>query len=617
MNKIFIVAKSSDKILMNKSLDISGKFLWENETSSFLSKNLTTDIELLDLSTNHITENILKNNFSPIISDLDNKLTILNLTQCRLTEKASILLFDLLKNSRIQYLTLDRNYLPLGACTHLSEMLRTNKTLLYLSARGCDIMAYSFVEICKGLESHASIILRLDNNSIFDVGAEALAKSLESSYVKELSISDNQIWLLDKLLGSLIFKQCIEALDISYNILNQESLIKLDKCLSQISSLKMLNVSGCKIQQDKAVALLEYLSRSHLQMLMINGLNFKDMPIDWSKVQDTLWKGELFEYLKKIIERDTNLCDLRIGFLEPHQITEIWKFVDQLNGRELKLSLLDFGRTQNCWVVDLPSMEILSPIHIFKWNHPIQHDSVMDLITIIRFTRFENKEIEVVDLSECAMTTEVLRMFLSNTRDINIKEIDLSNNLGLNSDCIEDLKSFLANMNLNELKLLNTSLSDTDYKELFRYLRENPEHLPKRLIFGFIGDNDFDTYHEFLKEFIELVDNNCDIEHIEIHGPVTFHDASYLISKLKNNEYTNTLIFKDTFNKQYSFNDNSEDGHINLLKHLNHCLNNKESKCKLKKFVYPLLTEGFVYRDSRSIDYWRKIEEKLRINNEL
>lgn len=609
-------------------IDASGQFMWFNVAYNFIDSNVKPETTKLDFSTNHVSE-MSAELLAFFLTKEDYSLTELNLTQCRLTEKASIQIFEALGKSKITSLTLDRNLLTVACCKALAKALYENKNIVYLSLRSCDILYESMQHLCTAISQSPNLrVLRLDDNSIFDNGAFALAKAIKTSNISSLSVSDNQIWKdgLNNLLRSIGETGKMEELDVSYNILDLEEMMKL---LQNSPKLTALNISGCKVNERLVGVFLDFIPRTQISTLMINGLNYNMLPIAWPHVKDEVWKDRmLFQKIMEAIKRSPTLVDVRVGFIESDQLSRLITFIEEelhqgQFQKKLSLSIIDFGRTENCWVATFPYFELHSPCDVFKWSSQLTTaNAAKDITTFIRASKFDGVSVTKVDLSGCSMTNEALRQLLSGLRHSGIDELNISDN-NFDDEAVSAITDFLSESSVNVLKIEGSKLTDVGLSNLFHFLASkegscNPYVLSVSYETGELNEN---IQHKTFTELAEVLGRDSRLQHLTIKGPITAQDAAVIIAPLSNNERLQSLKLLGKIPEKYAGSSPTidpiiADNYARMARNLHTVLTNPDSRCRLSEFEFPLFSQMFLYND-QVLEFWSEVETKLDENKAM
>ena len=613
----------------NTVIDASGQFKWNRVAYSFLDKEVKPYITELNFSTNHISD-MAAELLASFLTNPEYNLQILDFSQCRLTEKASVILFDALGKSKVNSLTLDRNLMTLECCKHLAAAITENENLQYLSLQSCDILAHPMSILSQAIAKTTNLhVLRLDNNSIFDCGARALAVALRTANITSLSVSDNQIWNegMTELLQGLAETRKIVELDVSYNILPLTEMVK--HMVNSFPNLKALNISGCKVDEKLVQLFLDNVPKTQLVSLMINGLSYNMLPITWPHVKDEVWSNRVyFQLLMKAIKHSPSLTDVRVGFLESEQLGRLITFIeDELHQgqfeKSLQLSLIDFGRTGNCWVATFPYFELQSPCDIFKWASTLSNaNAAKDITTFVRASKFDGVSVTKVDFRGCSITNEILSQLLSGLQHSGIEEMNLSDNL-FNDDAIDTICQFLAESPVHILKIENSNITDVGLAKLFHFFASNDGACnPNILSVSYQTDKTSETdTHLAFQELVDVLGRDSRLQNLTITGDITSYDAATILRALNNNETLQSLKLLGKIPEKYNHPQPDIDPNIainfeRMARTLHNVLTNPDSKCRLSEFEFPLFSQNFLYND-QVLQFWSEVESKLDENKTI
>ena len=613
----------------NTVINASGQFMWNRVAYSFLDKEVKPHITELDFSTNHVSD-MAAELLASFLTNPEYNLQVLNFSQCRLTEKASTILFDAIAKSKIISLTLDRNLMTLECCKHLAAAIAQNSNLQYLSLQSCDILANPMRILSEAISKTTNLqVLRLDNNSIFDCGARTLAHALRTANITSLSVSDNQIWNegMTELLQGLAETRKIVELDVSYNILPLAEMVK--HMVSSFPNLKALNISGCKVDEKLVQLFLDNIPKTQLNLLMINGLSYNMLPITWPHVKDEVWSNRVyFQLLMKAIKHSPSLTDVRVGFLESEQLGRLITFIeDELHQgqfeKSLNLSIIDFGRTGNCWVATFPYFELQSPCDIFKWASTLSNaNAAKDITTFVRASKFDGVSVTKVDFRGCSITNEILSQLLSGLQHSGIEEMNLSDNL-FNDDAIDTICQFLAESPVHILKIENSNISDAGLAKLFRFFASNDGACnPNILSVSYQTDRTSETdTHQAFQELVDVLGRDSRLQSLTITGEITSYDAATILKALSNNETLQSLKLLGKIPPKYNKPQPDIDPNITInfermARTLHNVLTNPDSKCRLSEFEFPLFSQNFLYND-QVLQFWSEVESKLDENKTM
>ncbi|EAX98003.1 Leucine Rich Repeat family protein [Trichomonas vaginalis G3] len=600
-------------------INASDKGLWNAMSLSFIKEKLTDNITHLDLSSNHISVESAQI-IAGFLSKKDSHLQGLALVNSHLSTRASKIIFEAVGSSKLYEFYADNNILVQEACEVFGKALKNGPPLEVLSLCGCQIPSEGGIAIAESLPSLKNLMhLRLESNSFFDFGAQAIAKVLKDTKIQSLNIADNEIWLegTNELLEAVANSKFMKSLDISYNILDLDNLAK---CVLANTNITELAISGAKIPILQLSSFLEKMVNSNLQILIMDGFDPNQLPVAWARIQDTIFKQpEYFDLLQNLILNSKTLVDVRVGYLELDQIATMQETFAHLK-REISVSVHDFGRTGNCWVFNYPEFTVLSPTKLFKWGEPILNpNSAFQIGNIFSSAKVDGEMLNSIDVSGCQMTDECMNQMLSVLRRLDLDILDISNN-NFGDEVIEQLISMAGSCKVRDFHCEKNKITDIGL-ELFLafFAKELPENCPKELSFTVISEDKSPySVHPVFQTLAEIVKQGCDIESLCIDGQITSFDVKTVVDEFPVNPVIHELSVETEMMKDYSSPDPPIDetitrGFIDLYTSLHKLICETEGSV-LRDFKFPLLTEIFLYCDATGVKLWREINAKLEEN---
>lgn len=168
------------------------------------------------------------------------------------------------KNKTITSLTLSCNDLLQQGAMSVSEMIRENKVIQHLDLYGCKLSEQGSAAILEALCENPNILyLELDRNILATLGETAVGKYLvhKNCHLKTLNLSQSRI-RPHNLLSSLALNTSLRSLDLSYNILDDNSVDLLCEALKSNKFLQKLNLSHCGLNETSAKKIIQYASAS-------------------------------------------------------------------------------------------------------------------------------------------------------------------------------------------------------------------------------------------------------------------------------------------------------------------------------------------------------------------
>jgi Ran GTPase-activating protein (RanGAP) involved in mRNA processing and transport len=608
-------------------LNLSGRHLWGAVTNRLLHEHLSSRIVTLDLSTNHLTPDSATF-LAQLLTQPSSTIRYLSVIETRLINRASATLFEAVGRSQLLELLADDNIFNEESCKVLADTLSSDPPLELLSLCGCDIPSEGGAAIARALpQNHHLRHLRLESNSLYDPGAQALGDVMGQSSLTSISLADNEIWGegIRAFLGGCREAAGLKSLDVSYNIVSVPELA----ALMRQGTLQALSVSGAKVSETEVSAFLEAIGSSALQVLIIDGFNFSVLPISWPKVDDRLWQtaSPWLDLLLKNVGECESLEDLRVGYLDLDALTKVR---DAFSGRHLTLSIHDFGRTNNCWVITFPGFTLAGPTATFEWRKRDDRDKDREKIRaehcalvgeIIRGAIFEGGPITAINLSQTDSGDDVFGGILRSIGGMKLELLDFSDN-PLTDGSLADLEVFLRDNGgeVRDLKLSKTRMTDIGIARFFRALPDLHRRSVRKVWLSFDHQIPFDELagHECFMSIGDALRSGYPLEEVHFSGPITAGDAGSVVKALSVNSHLKVLDFESDFTERYASPDPSIPAEVQrkfdtLVEDFHHVLREKKTQCRLHTFKFPLLTEVFIYSDP-ILEKWPECEEKLESN---
>lgn len=224
------------------------------------------------------------------IKNLFNKLGILKFSEVlKYSKTVGILYLDDLNNNESFTVLFDalknnKYIIGLSLCYNknidfksLSELLKSNINIEYLSLNDCNIGNYEMEYLYEGLKNNNSIIsLNFDNNILNELGITFLSKFLKNNrYLRSLSIGNCNINDIYHLSEGLKFNKTLIDLNIMRNPLGDKGMLYLSSMLKNNKSLQEIDISECNIGNKGMEYLFENLKFNNtVSLLTIYGNNY-------------------------------------------------------------------------------------------------------------------------------------------------------------------------------------------------------------------------------------------------------------------------------------------------------------------------------------------------------
>lgn len=659
-------------------VDGSNLNMFSKSTKAFMVKNIFSSVVLLDLSSNHMDEECAKI-LADHLSSSDCTIRSLSIVFCHLTHKCSSIIFNSIGDSPLYELYADNNIISVDNCLTLSNSLSKDPPLELLSLVGCQINSDGFLQLFSGLPKSTHLHhLRFDSNSMLESSAIAFADIIPNLKLQSLGVSDNEIWRegTTAIIQSCAKNDTLFSLDIGYNIVDFN---ELSNYVRKSQTLRYLSVSGSKIYEEQLNNFLNTIGQeSQISRLLIEGINFHHMPISWGSAPENIFSNQShIETLISMINSNENLEDLRVGFLDLDQLHLLYKSSNQFLKEKRKpwnfvLSLHNFGKTRNTWLITFPDFIIESPTLHFEWKSKIVASTSLNSTTsnagslssssstilpstappfqpvsstpslstsvlsntismlsfIINNAKSDGKHLEIIDLNGTKMNDDCFCKLFPELDPFHYQEFDLSNT-DIRNNSIEAMIEFLRKDGayIERLIMKNTKASAASFQILLQFFNEMPEKSPKVLTFRFESAKPREELSviDFSIEIGKLLGVDPPIEELRIGGQITGKDAINIISNLKTNHHLKHLEMQsDFFDRYHSADPDIDDDLINIFndfveKFLN-CLIDEDTQCILEEFTFPLLTELFLGYLT-NIKMWptvvKQLEANYNTNNEI
>ena len=610
---------SSSETENENEIDVSGQHMWDKVTHEFLKGHLKDSVTHLNLATNHVSFESGQL-LSSFLQRPECQIECLSLSNCRLTAKTANVIFSAIGNTKIVEFYADDNTFNYENCQALGNSLSANPPLEVLSLVGCDIPAEGVVAIANGLKTNKNLkVLRFECNSMFEIGAKALAAVLPFTGIEEMSVADNEIWKegMTALIEACARTKTLRSLDFAYNMMDLASLSRY--LLAE--QLEELCVSGCKVTEIEVGGFVDAIGKSHLKRLIMDGFNFNTLPVSWPKVRDEVWQNEtFFQHFLRSVDSCKTLVDLRLGFMELEQIDELLNVFAKDEGREICVSFHDFGRTGNCWVIEMPKRVFLAPNAKFEWKSGLNEENCVVIGAIVKNAVIgEEDVIEDVSMRQCAIPDGLLKKMLESLEGHQLTKLDLSNN-ELTDTCVECLLDYFSKTKVEEFVMDDNKLTDEGCATLISGIMALPKSVaPKILRLTFNSDNvDELAEHETPAKVAELLKKNYNVTTLSLTGPISGNDAIKMVTDMACNSHIRVFDLDSDFLQNYSspapvIPDDIQTTFTQLTDVLWHTLRDKKSQCKLQVFKFPLLTDVFLYTDE-ILSQWPECEAKMEQN---
>lgn len=577
-------------------VDLSGKHLSSKTLLKELEEKLKTDVSRLDLTQNHVDQEVADFLSKFLMNSDICSLISLALIETRLTIQAATTIFKAIGSSSLLEFYADDNVLKVESLTALGESL-SKSSIQVLSLVGCDISDDGFSALIANLNKCDLLrYLRVESNSIHETGLRSLTNILGSSSLISIEIADNMIWqqgMTEFLIAAKNYGR-LEYLDISYNCVNLKDLINF---LTDNDVLKKLAVSGCKVDKAYVRHFISSLKKTKLNTLLMCGFDYDKIPVKWQKVKDDIFSDpDNFSAFKEVIKFSEYLEDIRIGFLDLDQISDL---ADSLNiqsiQRNIKISLQDFGRSGDCWVLNFPAFSLDAPCDVVEWESKLDTSNSKYFGTIVKNALFRDKIIQKVDLANTMLEDEQVALILESLDGHVLQLLDLTSNK-LSHAMYDYLLKHLERNTILELCLTNNKSNLFNVEKLFQFFYLNPDKCPRLLEVGFTvpGDSE-DIPHSSLQPLFSILENNYKLKSLLIKGSVSVKDAIRIAESLVSNNTLTHLKIESQYLEQYQgaekfYNNTYKDYYLDAARKFQTAL---KSGCALQSFKYDSLVNVY------------------------
>lgn len=508
----------------------------------------------------------------------------------------------------------DANEVPTDVLEEFSQSITSDCPLQVLSLCGCEILG-------NGSEALATIIrkakklqdLRLDSNLIHETGAKEIANALPSSFLQSLSIADNQIWKdgTSEIISCTLHMKTFKSLDVSYNCVDLDYFAKY---LPLSEGLQNLAISGCKVNQSLLPMFLNSLKSTKLQTLIMDGLNYAELPISWPTVHDVVFRdNELWDILHRTLTPNGTISDVRLGYLDLHQIFQIHETIN----RDLTLSIFDFCLTGNCWVFHFPDFVVESPVEELEVNTALTVESARALGWILENAFCNGQPVRTLVLNDPNNSANTLTTLIQSITRTRIECLDLGKNI-LSAGEHRLLIDFIRQHQLKSLKIDGCTFEEDGIRELF--LTQNLENLKEHLSIGITGDHPFTEYGVKCKYIAEYLSHNPHLKSLSISGNISVPDMIEIVLGLRENTNLRRLGLHPSKLEEFLVPDPDkgiEDGDVEWMAkfcgEIERVLCSGNARSRLEVLDCPILSGVYIHADDIRY-HWSKIEKRLEQN---
>ena len=597
------------------TLDFSNRHYCGQQLLTELQRCLTPYVCRLDLTGNQINEECATF-LAEKLSEPGCCIISLCITETRLTVTAASTIFRVIGQSPVIEFYADDLVLKAESLSLLANSISFSSPLEILSLVGNDISSEGFVNLVRCLSETKNLKhLRVGSNSIYETGIRALGESLENSSLTSIDVSDNMIWMggMTSFLERVMSYPYLTALDISYNAVD---LVYLTKVLVANQSITHLAISGCKVNEQSVLQFLEALSKTRLHTLIFDGFNYQVLPTSWPQVKDTTFSKRIhFEAFTSALIASETLEDVRIGYLELEQIFTLeQRLTCETMNKSIKISLNDFGRMHDCWVLNFPAFSVDAPSDTMEWGGNIDTSNAEYMGNLMRHALFNDKMLSKMDLSAMGLTDGVFAKILASLDGITLQLLNINENKLTNSS-VTELINYLKNGSINDILMGKNEFTEAAAQQFFRFLATTPSRSPQTLEFQFNNQNDDELReHPCFDDLAGFIQGDTTLRVLKLSGSISPGDVLKLVHALSSNTTLTELEIDSSFIELYRSPDpNIEPSvtevYFNVANELRSVL--KLSSCALRHFKYDLLTEVFIYYKD-IIPIWDECLEEMK-----
>ncbi|XP_065895913.1 protein NLRC3-like [Dysidea avara] len=473
-----------------QNLSLSNCYMCETTLVEIL-KNVKHSLKHLDLSFNVITDKAAKSVADVIHKNTD--LEHLNLTNCYVQENGLYLILKSLRTAcNLKFIDLKSNPMNNNLAGELADYISNNHLLNHLSLSNCALQEEGFLKIADALKK-MNVLIYFDissNNITSEVGNKLIDVFGENSKLKHLDISECQ-WNISMIL------------------------------CTNMTSLKCLNCSGCKMDDEQA-AYLSCLITINTNLEQLTLVNCALKPAGLLKVFNALKEFCTVSYL-----------DISNNQMTPKVIEELAEVIHWKQIEHLGMSHCLQGENSSVVLTAIANSVTLQYLDL-SYNDISDHEGNLVASAIIA-----NNNLHHINLANNKFTTNGIKIILNATASIdlihhsNIDSYSITDELtrdleavtvsnsGLESialdeyviqDIKEPLSACISKLVVNKL-CVNKHIADnenmdlTDNFKVLAMVKNSLKHLD--LSFNVITDKS-------AKSVADVIHNNPDLEHLNL-----------------------------------------------------------------------------------------------------
>lgn len=598
-------------------LDFSNQSYWSQVLKDKLDARLNHNITRLNLSSCHIDKECWKI-LHEFLQSPDCKLLSLDVSDTRMSVSEASMLFSSIANTSIIEFYADNLILKEESIQKLSTTLASNSQIQVLSLCGCDLNQRAITTLAEVLPQATELkYLRLESNSMYDIGALEIAKVLPNTNLISLEIADNMIWEdgISSILESVSRSPQMQFLDISYNVLPIPNLIK---CLKTNENLTGLAISGCKVEEQSIPSLLTEIINTKISTFIMDGLDYKYIPVAWPKIRDSVFeKDEYFNLLHQFLLQSKSIEDIRLGYLNTAQIKKLMTSLSNLD-HNITLTLQDFYKTGDFYVLHFPDFHIDGPsdeLSITCDLNTTESDALGEIIASIQSPK---GPITKFDISmEKESDSKGIEISLASLAKTKIEAITMSlNENSYTSFTLNGLmKAIEGGALFSEITMHESRFTEEQFAQFFDFLNTNKNKV-KNITIGLSSSEKSESYQhkcmESAKQFFQ-----SGVVEFYLEGDITPADVLLVCGALQKNKAIQIIDISTNLLQTYKSPDPKlNQDTISIFKDLAKLLTTITStKCALHTFNYPLFTEIYM-DDKETLDLWLQAKKKIDANHD-
>ena len=388
-----------------QNLSLSNCYMCETTLVEIL-KNVKHSLKHLDLSFNVITDKAAKSVADVIHKNTD--LEHLNLTNCYVQENGLYLILKSLRTAcNLKFIDLKSNPMNNNLAGELADYISNNHLLNHLSLSNCALQEEGFLKIADALKK-MNVLIYFDissNNITSEVGNKLIDVFGENSKLKHLDISECQ-WNISMIL------------------------------CTNMTSLKCLNCSGCKMDDEQA-AYLSCLITINTNLEQLTLVNCALKPAGLLKVFNALKEFCTVSYL-----------DISNNQMTPKVIEELAEVIHWKQIEHLGMSHCLQGENSSVVLTAIANSVTLQYLDL-SYNDISDHEGNLVASAIIA-----NNNLHHINLANNKFTTNGIKIILNATASIDLIHHSNIDSYSITDELTRDLEAVtVSNSGLESIAL--------------------------------------------------------------------------------------------------------------------------------------------------------------------